>query len=127
MFLKKFKFKYEIYPDREENSDKMILLEIKDGMYYLSYNNGNNFSVIDISSKVDIFCQGLVKMNINEWHQQCFDEPIDMFPSYFWKLTIIADDINVVCKGKDNLPNNWNEFKTLLNEIGIVDLKFPFQ
>lgn len=126
MLLKKFEFEYEIYPDREGNSDKLISLEIKDEMYYLSYNNGNNLSVIDISSKVNIFCQGLLKMNINEWHQQYFDEPMDVFPSYFWKLTIIADDINVVCKGKDNLPKNWNEFKTLLYEIGIADPKFPF-
>lgn len=126
MALKKFKFEYEIYPDREGNSDKLISLEIKNGTYYLGYNNGNNLSVIDISSKVDIFCQGLLMMNINEWNQQYFDKPMDMFPSYFWKLTIVADDINVVCKGKDNLPKNWNEFRTLLCEIGISDRKFPF-
>lgn len=83
--------------------------------------------MFDISSKVDIFCQGLIMMNINEWNQQYFDKPMDMFPGYFWELTIIADDINVVCKGKDNLPKNWNKFKALLCEIGIADRKFPFR
>lgn len=122
MALKKFKFEYEMYPD----SDILISLEIKHDKYFLRYKNGTNFSVIEISSKVNKFCQGLLMMNINEWNQQCFDEPMDMFPSYFWKLTILADDINVVCKGKDNLPKNWNEFKILLCEIGIVEQNFPF-
>lgn len=126
MALKKFKFEFEICPDREGNNDKLISLEVKNGKYYLGYNHGNDLIVFDISSKVDVFCQGLIMMNINEWNQKCFDEPMDFFPGYFWKLTIIADDINVVCKGKDNLPKNWNEFKALLCEIGIADRKFPF-
>ena len=126
MALKKFKFEYEICPDREGNNDKLISLEVKNGKYYLGYNHGNDLIVFDISSKVDVFCQGLIMMNINEWNQKCFDEHMDFFPGYFWKLTIIADDINVVCKGKDNLPKNWNEFKALLCEIGIEDRKFLF-
>lgn len=65
-------------------------------------------------------------ININEWNMQEFDEPWDWYPSYFWKLSIIADDIYVICKGKDNLPKNWIAFRTLLNEIGILDSKFPF-
>ncbi len=123
MALKEFKFEYELFPDRENlNINKLILLKIKKGMYYLNYCNGDNFHEINISDKVDAFCQGLMAMNINEWNLQYFDEPMDFFPSDFWKLTIISDDINVVCKGKDNFPKNWNEFK-ILYEIGIPKSK----
>ena len=127
MLLKNFEFEYEIFPDREGNSDIQISSEIKDGRYCLRYKNGNKLRVTDITGKADVFCHGLLKMNINEWDQQDFDRPMDMFPGYFWKLTIIADDINVECRGKDNLPKNWNEFRILLSEIGITERKFPFK
>ena len=125
MALKNFKFEYEDCSDRDGNSDKLISLEIKNDRYYFEYSNGNNFCLIDITSKIDRLYQGLLAMNINEWNQQSFDGPMDMFPGFFWELEIIADDINVSCDGKDNLPKNWNEFKILLCEVGI-DSNFPF-
>lgn len=125
MLLKKLKFKYEVCPDRDGNSDKWISLENKDDKYYIEYSNGNSLCVFDISSKIDKLYQDLLTMNINEWNQQCFDVPMDMYPSYLWRLEIFADDINVSCKGIDNLPKNWDEFKKLLCEIGI-ESNFPF-
>lgn len=125
MALKNLKFVCEVCPDRNGNGDKLILVEKRNDKYYLEYGNGNNLCVIEISSKVDKLYQGLLMMNINEWNKQCFDGPIDMYPSYLWRLEILADDINVLCKGKDNLPKDWNEFKILLCEIGI-ELEFPF-
>lgn len=125
MALKNLRFEYEVCPDRDGNSDKLVFLENKDEKYYLEYSDGNNHFMIEISSKIDKLYQGLLMMKINEWNQQCFEGPMDMYPSYFWRLEILADDINVSCKGIDNLPKNWNEFKILLCEIGI-DSDFPF-
>lgn len=125
MLLKNLKFEYEVCPDRDGNSDKRISLENTDDKYYLEYSNGNTQCVIDISSKIDKLYQGLLMMNINEWNRQCFDGPMEMYPSCFWRLEILADDINVSCKGIDNFPKNWDEFKKLLCEIGI-NSEFPF-
>ena len=86
MALKKLKFEYEVCPDRDGNNNKQISLEKKNDMYYLEYSKGNNLCVIEISSKVDKLYQGLLMMNINEWNQQCFDSPMDMYPSYLWRL-----------------------------------------
>ena len=125
MALKKLKFEYEVCPDRDGNNNKQVSLEKKNDMYYLEYSKGNNLCVIEISSKVDKLYQGLLMMNINEWNQQCFDGPMDMYPSYLWRLEVLADDINVSCKGIDNLPKNWHLVKSLLCEIGI-EADFPF-
>lgn len=127
MILNGFKFEYEVCPDREGNSTIQLLLEINNDKYILLCNNRNNICKIDITSKVDAFCKGLLKMNINEWNQKKYDEPWEFFPSFYWNLSISANGINVECKGIDNLPDNWNEFRALLCEIGIADSKFPFQ
>ncbi|MBE6843920.1 MAG: hypothetical protein E7510_14030 [Ruminococcus sp.] len=124
--FKKLKFEYEVCPDREGNSDKLISLELKNNKYYLGYNHGDNLCVFEISDKIDKLYHGLSAMNINSWNQQCFGSTIDFFPSYFWRLEISADNINVSCRGIDCLPANWNEFRTLLYEAGIADENFPF-
>lgn len=119
MLLKNLNFECEVCPDRDGNSDKRISLENKDDKYYLKYGNGNTLCIIDISGKIDKLYQGLLAININEWNQKCFDGPMDMYPSYLWRLEVLADDIHVFCKGIDNFPKNWDEFKKLLFEIGI--------
>jgi len=70
MILNGFKFEYEVCPDREGNSTIQLLLEINNDKYILLCNNRNNICKIDITSKVDAFCKGLLKMNINEWNQK---------------------------------------------------------
>ena len=48
------------------------------------------------------------------------------FIGYHWKLEVTGDGINAVCRGSDNLPNDWGAFRNALNFLGIKDSRFPF-
>lgn len=48
-----------------------------------------------------------------------FDEPMEYFPGFYWRLSIETDHINVSCSGTHNYPPNWNDFLSILNFIGI--------
>lgn len=105
---------------------RLILLRIKKDRYYLEYKKGNNFKEIDITKNINGFCQGLKDMNIAEWNFQCFNEPWSRFLHFYWDLSITTDDVNIVCKGMDNFPENWSAFRKLLCQLGIADSKLPF-
>lgn len=53
-------------------------------------------------------------MNIEKWDQKIFDWPMEYFIGYHWKLEVTGDGINAVCRGSDNLPNDWGAFRNAL-------------
>ena len=50
-------------------------------------------------------------MNIEKWDRKIFDWPMEYFIGYHWKLEVTGDGINAVCRGSDNLPNDWGAFR----------------
>lgn len=125
MALKQFEFEYEIFPDRYGNSSKKILLQKQEDKYFVLYFNGDDIDLNEVSDRIDIFFNGLYDMNINEWNNKHFDEPNERYPSGFWKLKISTENINVLCNGIDNFPDNWNEFVNLLKKLEINEPDLP--
>ena len=72
-----FKFKYF-----DPCTDQMIfylILEIRGDRYYLQcYNNGTICS-IDISDKVEMFCNMLLEIGINDWNMKNYDGSMEWF------------------------------------------------
>lgn len=118
--LKLHGFEYKYHGHYSFQISKYIILETcGNDQHLLFYDNGAIISV-DISNKVDTLCAEMLNMNINKWNCQNFDGPMEYFPEFYWSLIIRSDDINVYCKGKDNFPENWSCFKSILSDIGII-------
>ena len=115
-----FKFKYF-----DPCTDQMIfylILEIRGDRYYLQcYNNGTICS-IDISDKVEMFCNMLLEIGINDWNMKNYDGSMKWFAIFQWTLDIVSDNINVHCQEQYIFPPNWEGFKTALTAIGIAGL-----
>ena len=85
------------------------------------YNNGTICS-IDISDKVEMFCNMLLEIGINDWNMKDYDGSVEWLARLQWTLDIVSDNINVHCQEQYNFPPNWEGFKTALTAIGITGL-----
>ena len=125
MALRGLKFEYNV-DTLEFDACRLILLKVKENQYFLNVKKGKEVSRIEITKKVDEFCQRLQAMNIEKWDRKIFDWPMEYFIGYHWKLEVTGDGINAVCRGSDNLPNDWGAFRNALNFLGIKYSRFPF-
>ena len=85
----------------------------------LTYNYGKK-QCINITDKVDKFCNDISKSEFLGWHNKNFQSNIDFFPSTHWLLRIKTNSAIIYCKGRNMFPNNRNEFIEILNNIGII-------
>lgn len=115
-----FEFKYEFYDGYSNKSNKYIILQKnKKETSMLTYNYGKK-QCINITDKVDKFCNDISKSEFLGWHNKNFQSNIDFFPSTHWLLRIKTDSSIIYCKGRNMFPDNWNEFIEILNNIGII-------
>lgn len=115
-----FKFKYEFYDGYSNKSNKYIILQTnKKETSVLTYNYGKK-QCINITDKVDKFCNDISKSEFLGWHNKNFQSNIDFFPFTHWLLRIKTNSAIIYCKGRNMFPNNWNEFIEILNSIGII-------
>lgn len=115
-----FEFKYEFYDGYSNKPNKYIILQTnKKETSMLTYNYGKK-QCINITDKVDKFCNDISKSEFLGWHNKNFQSNIDFFPSTHWLLRIKTNSAIIYCKGKNMFPNNWNEFIEILNNIGII-------
>lgn len=115
-----FEFKYEFYDGYSNKPNKYIILQTnKKETSMLTYNYGKK-QCINITDKVDKFCNDISKSEFLGWHNKNFQSNIDFFPSTHWLLRIKTDSSIIYCKGRNMFPNNWNEFIEILNNIGII-------
>lgn len=115
-----FEFKYEFYDGYSNKPNKYIILQTnKKETSMLTYNYGKK-QCINITDKVDKFCNDISKSEFLGWHNKNFQSNIDFFPSTHWLLRIKTDSSIIYCKGRNMFPDNWNEFIEILNNIGII-------
>lgn len=115
-----FEFKYEFYDGYSNKPNKYIILQTnKKETSMLTYNYGKK-QCINITDKVDKFCNDISKSEFLGWHNKNFQSNIDFFPSTHWLLRIKTNSAIIYCKGRNMFPNNWNEFIEILNNIGII-------
>lgn len=115
-----FEFKYEFYDGYSNKPNKYIILQTnKKETSMLTYNYGKK-QCINITDKVDKFCNDISKSEFLGWHNKNFQSNIDFFPSTHWLLRIKTNSAIIYCKGRNMFPNNWDEFIEILNNIGII-------
>ena len=115
-----FEFKYEFYDGYSNKPNKYIILQKnKKETSMLTYNYGKK-QCINITDKVDKFCNDISKSEFLGWHNKNFQSNIDFFPSTHWLLRIKTNSAIIYCKGRNMFPNNWDEFIEILNNIGII-------
>lgn len=115
-----FEFKYEFYDGYSNKSNKYIILQTnKKETSMLTYNYAKK-QCINITDKVDKFCNDISKSEFLGWHNKNFQSNIDFFPSTHWLLRIKTNSAIIYCKGRNMFPNNWNEFIEILNSIEII-------
>lgn len=115
-----FEFKYEFYDGYSNKPNKYIILQTnKKETSMLTYNYGKK-QCINITDKVDKFCNDISKSEFLGWHNKNFQSNIYFFPSTHWLLRIKTNSAIIYCKGRNMFPNNWDEFIEILNNIGII-------
>ena len=113
-------FKFKCFDPYTEQMICYLILEIRGDRYYLQcYNNGTICSV-DISDKVEMFCNMLLEIGINDWNMKNYDGSMEWFARFQWTLDIVSDNINVHCQEQYSVPPNWEDFKIVLAAIGIT-------
>ena len=95
-----------------------IILDIINGQYWLNCFSNSHKYKIEITDIIDIICQKLNNINIQDWNGKNFDKPWNFTPNFEWKLNIYTDNLNINCLGLGNFPSNWNDFINILNFIG---------
>lgn len=116
---KLYGFKFEYQNMDSSTSELYVILETTNKDYILQcYYKQKTYS-INITDKINEICKMLEKMNIIEWDMINYNEPMEFFPGFYWKLNIHTDTINLYSQGFNNYPSNWNEFINILNYIGI--------
>lgn len=65
MALRGLKFEYNV-DTLKFDACRLILLEVKENQYFLNVKKGKEVSRIEITKKVDEFCQRLQAMNIEK-------------------------------------------------------------
>ena len=111
---------FEFYDGYSNKPNKYIILQTnKKETSMLTYNYGKK-QCINITDKVDKFCNDISKSEFLGWHNKNFQSNIDFFPSTHWLLRIKTNSAIIYCKGKNMFLSNWNEFIEILNSIGII-------
>lgn len=105
---------------------RILLLHVKNEEYCLECMKGDEIYEIDVTKNVDVFCQGLQEMNINEWNCRHFESLVSIFPGFSWNLSVTTSEIHVACDGRDVFPPEWSEFCDLLHRLGLSELKDSF-
>lgn len=102
---------------------RILLLHVKNEEFCLECMKGDEIYEIDVTKNVNVFCQGLQEMNIDEWNCRHFESLASLFPGFSWNLSITTSEIHVACDGRDIFPPNWSEFCDLLHRLGLPELK----
>lgn len=116
---KLYEFKYECHRLLDIPEIYVILETVNNDTYLRVINNGKKSSV-NITSKIEMLCDDISKINLSEWNNKKFISNVDFLPNTYWQLRIKTDTLTVYCSGLNMFPDNWDKFVKTLNNIGII-------